>query len=265
MFLAVHHAHDSAAFRCAHFIVWAKIKIARFQRLAISSITFALPDVKRLLGHILSAYHTDMENDVFLQHNNPPQPLDDQVVLGRTLCKVLLIECKTCLRHALLNQQTLGEVTTIMTHVDHHYVLNRHNSGPTMQLLPDYRNRLITRRLDDIPYLIPFWPFDNIYGRQAALSYVAARLATFTVRNNNHWRYLPFREYNASQNPVDQLIDHSQRFYPTRLTTSDKIVQNFFLQALTLSRILLCLMHCRPFRRWRWWITLTKLAAIPRL
>ena len=152
-----------------------------------------------------------------------------------------------------------------MTHVDHHYVLNRHNSGPTMQLLPDYRNMLITRRLDDILYLIPLSPFDNIYGRQAALSYVAARLATFTVTNNNHWRYLPFREYNASLNPVDQLIDHSQRFYPTRLTTSDKIVQNCFLQVLTLSRILLCSIHCRPLRRWRWWITLTKLAAIPRL
>ena len=85
----------------------------------------------------------------------PPQPLDDQVVLGRALCKVFLIECKTCLRHVLLNQQTLAAVTDIMTHVDHHYVLNRHNSGPTMQLLPDFRNMLITRRLDDILYLIP--------------------------------------------------------------------------------------------------------------
>ena len=65
MFLAVHHVHRTATFRSAHFIVWAKINIARFQRLAISSIAFALPDVQRLLGHILSAYHTDMTNDVF--------------------------------------------------------------------------------------------------------------------------------------------------------------------------------------------------------
>ena len=65
LFLAVHHVSSSATFRCAHFIVWAKINIARFQRLAISSIAFALSEVKRLLGYILSAYHTDMENDVF--------------------------------------------------------------------------------------------------------------------------------------------------------------------------------------------------------
>lgn len=63
MFLAVHHVHSTATFRYA-LIVWAKINIARFQRLAISSIAFALPDVKRLLGHILSAYHTDMEKDM---------------------------------------------------------------------------------------------------------------------------------------------------------------------------------------------------------
>jgi len=87
-----------------------------------------------------------------------------------------------------------------------------------MQLLPDSRNMLLTRRLDDLPYLIPFWQFDNIYGRQAALSYVAALIATFTqiTQDTIYWRYLPFREYNASQNPVDQLIDYSQRFYPVR-------------------------------------------------
>ena len=99
------------------------------------------------------------------------------------------------------------------------FVLHRHDSGPAMQLLPDSRNMLITRRLNDIPYLIPFWQFDNIYGRQAALSYVAARIATFTQHyqdTGTYWRYTPFREYNASQNPVDQLIDHSQRFYPIR-------------------------------------------------
>jgi len=109
MFLAVHHVHSNATFRSAHFIVWTKINIARFQRLAISSIAFALPNVQRLLGHILSVYHTDMEHDVF-----PP-------------FKVLLIECKTCLRHALLIHQTLESFTDIMTHVDHHYVLNRHD------------------------------------------------------------------------------------------------------------------------------------------
>ena len=106
-----------------------------------------------------------------------------------------------------------------MTHVDHHYVLHRHNSGPAMQLLPDSRNMLITRRLNDSPYLIPFWQFDNIYGRQAALSYVATRIATFTQHHQDtgtYWRYTPFREYNTSHNPVDQLIDHSQRFYPIR-------------------------------------------------
>ena len=48
MFLAVHHVHRTATFHSAHF-----------------SIAFALPDVQRLLGHILSAYHTDMTNDVF--------------------------------------------------------------------------------------------------------------------------------------------------------------------------------------------------------
>jgi hypothetical protein len=87
-----------------------------------------------------------------------------------------------------------------------------------MQLLPDSRNMLLTRRLDDLPYLIPFWQFDNIYGRQAALSYVTALIATFTQITGDtiYWRYLPFREYNASQNPVDQLIDHSQRYYPVR-------------------------------------------------
>ena len=220
MFLAVHHVHSKATFRSAHFVLWAKINIARFQRLAISSIAFALPNVPRLLGHILGVYHQDMENDVFPQFTNPPEPLDDQVVLGRALCKVFILEHKTCLRHALLLHQTLNRVTNVMTHVDHHYVLHRHNSGPAMQLLPDFRNMLITRRLDDIPYLIPFWQFDNIYGRQAALSYVAALIATFThvtQANGTHWRYLPFREYNASQNPVDQLIDHSQRFYPIRV------------------------------------------------
>ena len=156
---------------------------------------------------------------MFPQFTNPPEPLDDQVVLGRALCKVFILEHKTCLRHALLLHQTLNRVTNAMTHVDHHYVLHRHNSGPAMQLLPDSRNMLITRRLNDIPYLIPFWQFDNIYGRQAALSYIAARIATFTQRyhdNGTHWRYTPFREYNTSQNPVDQLIDHSQRFYPIR-------------------------------------------------
>ena len=112
----------------------------------------------------------------------PPQPLDDQVLLGRALCKVLLIECKTCLRHELRHQHTLAAATANMNHVDHHYVINRHFAGPTMQSLPDYRNMLTNRRLDEIPYLILF---DNIYGRQAALSYVAALLATFTVTNNN--------------------------------------------------------------------------------
>jgi hypothetical protein len=218
MFLAVHHVHSKATFRSAHFILWAKINIARFQRLAISSIAFATPNVERLLGHILGVYHHDIENDVYPKLTNPPEPLHDQVVLGRALCKVFIIEHKTCLRHALLLNQTLNSVTNVMTHVDHHYVLNRHNSGPAMQLLPDSRNMLLTRRLDDLPYLIPFWQFDNIYGRQAALSYVAALIATFTQITGDtiYWRYLPFREYNASQNPVDQLIDHSQRFYPVR-------------------------------------------------
>jgi hypothetical protein len=142
-------------------------------------------------------YHTDMSNNVFPPFTSPPQPLDDEVLLGRALCKVFLIECKTCLRHELRNQHSIEEVTARMTHVDHHYVINRHFAGTSMESLPDYRNMVNNRRLDDIPYLIPF--------RQVALSHVAATLLTFTVTNNNQWRHQPFREYDASRNPVDQL------------------------------------------------------------
>jgi hypothetical protein len=215
LFLAVYHVHTKAVIRSAHFIVWAKINIARFQRLAISSIAFALPDVQLLLGHILTAYHTDMSNNVFPPYVNPPQPLDDEVLLGRALCKVFLIECKTCLRHDLRNDHSIADVTDRMTHVDHHYVINRHFAGTAMDALPDYRAMVHNHRLDDIPFLIPFWPFDNIYGRQVAMSHVAATLLTFT-HTNNHWRHQPFREYDASRNPVDQLIDHCPRYYSVR-------------------------------------------------
>ena len=75
-----------------HTSLYGQRSISPVSNLAISSIAFALPEVKRLLGHILSAYHTDMENDVFPAYTNPPQPFDDQVVLGRALCKVVLIE-----------------------------------------------------------------------------------------------------------------------------------------------------------------------------
>jgi len=263
MFPTVHHVHSKATVRSAHFILWAKINIARFQRLAISSIAFAQPNVPSLLGYILGAYHRDMENDVFSKFTNPSEPLNDQVVLGRALCKVFILEHKTCLRHALLLNQTLNSITNVMTHVDHHYVLNRQNSGPAMQLLPDSRNMLLTRRLDDLPYLIPFWQFDNIYGRQAALSYVAALIATFTqiTQDTIYWRYLPFREYNASQNPVDQLIDHSQRFYPVRhALLAFRHDRPALLPPLFL--ILPWFMHRHPSRRWRWWMT--RLVVIPR-
>jgi hypothetical protein len=90
MFLAVHHVHSKATVRSAHFILWSKINIARFQRLAISSIAFAKPNVPRLLGHILGVYHRDMENDVFPQFTNPPEPLENQVVIGRALCNLEL-------------------------------------------------------------------------------------------------------------------------------------------------------------------------------
>jgi len=43
MFLAVHHVHSTSTFRYVHFIVWAKINIARFQRRAISSIASPRP------------------------------------------------------------------------------------------------------------------------------------------------------------------------------------------------------------------------------
>jgi hypothetical protein len=84
-----------------------------------------------------------------------------------------------------------------------------------MEALPDYRDMVNNRRLDDIPYLIPFWPFDNIYGRQAAMCHVAATLLTFNY-TNNQWQHQPFRENDASRNPVDQLIDHSPLYYPVR-------------------------------------------------
>ena len=40
MFLAVHHVPSKPTLRSAHFMLWAKINSARFQRLAMSSIAF---------------------------------------------------------------------------------------------------------------------------------------------------------------------------------------------------------------------------------
>ena len=88
LFLAVHHVYTKAPHRSAHYLVWAKVNIARFQRFAISTIAFAVPDLNSFLGHTLNVYYYDCTNDVFPDFTTPRQNLDSEVLLGRARCKV---------------------------------------------------------------------------------------------------------------------------------------------------------------------------------
>lgn len=77
--------------------MWAKVNIARFQKIVISNLAFASPDVTLFLRHVVNVNIADSS----LDRSPPPfvvprEPLDDYVLLGRARCKVLLVEHTIC-------------------------------------------------------------------------------------------------------------------------------------------------------------------------
>ena len=56
LFFAVQHVHHTQPDHASHFLVWAKVNIASFQRFAISSLAFTAPDVTVFLNHVAHVY-----------------------------------------------------------------------------------------------------------------------------------------------------------------------------------------------------------------
>lgn len=110
-----------------------------------------------------------------------------------------------------------------MTNVDHHYVINRHAANPQLSNLPDMRNLLPGRRLDDIENLIAFWALDNSYNRDPQSIFPAVTIVTYTIDPDDasKWMRSPYRELTPSDHSVDQLIAYSSLYYPIRFDLRD--------------------------------------------
>ena len=222
-FFAVQHVHHTQPDHASHFLVWAKVNIASFQRFAISSLAFAAPDVTVFLNHVVNVYTTASNNGTFPPFVTPREPLDTQVLLGRACCKLLLLEHKFCNSPVYSPPVTHSDVLLSMTRVDHHYVINRHAANEPISHLHDLRAFLPGHRLDDIPYLIPFWALDNSYTREPHSLFPAALIASYTIDPNDasQWIRPPYRDRAPSDNRVDQLIAYSHLYHPIRFDLRD--------------------------------------------
>ena len=78
LFFAVQHVCHTQPDHASHFLAWAKVNIASFQRFAISSLAFTAPDVTFFLHHVFHVYTEDSNNDTFpplLRPVNPSTPM----------------------------------------------------------------------------------------------------------------------------------------------------------------------------------------------
>jgi hypothetical protein len=226
LFFAIQHFHHTQPDHASHFLVWAEVNIASFQRFAISSLAFAAS--ASFLDYVVYVYTADSQNDTFPTFVTPREPLDNHVLLGRARCKVLLLEHKFCNSPAYQPAVTHSDVLSSMHRVDHHYVIKHHAANEPISHLHDLRDFLTGHRLNDIPNLIP----NNSYTRDPHSLFPAATIASYSVNpaDATNWIRPPYREVASSEHPVDQLIAYSNLYYPIRFDLRDH--RHRFLQPL---------------------------------
>jgi hypothetical protein len=150
-----HHPESSS-----HFCVWVMMNIASFQRTAMYDLARQPMQFDLFMNHIVQAYNSDCINH-FPAFKQPREPLDEQVIIGRALCKQFLFEHKigNLTREPLY--QLPAHILTNMITIQHIYVLNRHRCTPSLMRVND--SRLINNLSRDIEHLIPFWSIINKY------------------------------------------------------------------------------------------------------
>ena len=225
LIFAVQHVHHTQPDHAPHFLVWAKVNVASFQRFAISSLAFTAPDVTVFLHHVVHVYTEDSNNDTFPPFVTPRESLDTHI-----------LEHKFCNCPVYQPTVTHSDVMLSMQGVDYHYVINRHAANAPISHLPDIRAFLPGHRLDDIPNLIPFWALDNSYTRDPHSLFPAATIASYSIdpHDASKWIHPPYHEFAPSAHPVDQLIAYSNLYYLIRFDLRDH--RHRFLQPLFVDR-----------------------------
>jgi hypothetical protein len=211
LFFAVQYVHHTQPDHASHFLVWAKVNIASFQRFAISSLAFAAPAVTVFLDYVVHIYTADSHNDTFPPFVMPREPLDNHV---------LLLEHKFC--HSPTYQPTVtdSDVLLPMHRVDHHYMINRHAANEPISHLHDLRDFLPGHRLSDIPNLIPFWALDNSYTRDPHSLFPAATIASYSVDPADAIKWI--------RPPIDQFLP------PNILSTNSSLTPISITQSVSI-------------------------------
>jgi len=145
----------------------------------------------------------------FLPFKRPPQPLDEQVIIGRARCKHFLFEHKL----GNLARAPLYQLPANMINIQNIYVLNRHRGTPSLMNVND--SRLINNLNRDIEHLIPFWSIINQYCPEPtarnshAMIFDARYLDGYYIRQ-------PWIDPTPVLNTVDRLIKYSRIYEPIK-------------------------------------------------
>jgi len=102
------------------------VNIARFQRAEMYDIARQPMHFSIFMAHVEHEYHVECTNQLFPALQRPPQPLDEQIIIGRARCKHFLFEHKL----GNLNREPLhrlpDNILDNMQSIQDIYVLNRH-------------------------------------------------------------------------------------------------------------------------------------------
>jgi len=189
------------------------VNIARFQRAAMYDIARLPMNFNIFMAHVEHEYHADCATRKFPALQRPPQPLDEQVIIGRALCNFFLFTHKlgNLTREPLyrLPDNILGTMTSIQDS----YVINRHRGTPALQRVMD--SRPINHLNRGVDHLIPFWSIINQYCPEPTARNLQVMIFDARYIDDQYVRH-SWLSPAPILNCVDQLIHNSQIYEPIR-------------------------------------------------
>jgi len=126
MYQCIRSNYEANPMSSSHFCVWVLMNIARFQRAAMYDIARQPIHFDTFMAHVEYEYHVDCINQQFPALQHPPQPLDEQIIIGRAHCKHFLFEHKIGNLTRIPLYQLPATILENMISIQNIYVLNRH-------------------------------------------------------------------------------------------------------------------------------------------